>query len=164
MRKHAKKTALEVSQESGRSFPLLPSVAGRTDWSDVPDSVIVDLVRSYTSSGDAILFGTSTDQEVLAIRVYRLGHGYSVYARGIERLGEALDRLQRYRPPRHYWVKKPSEVHPAGQGLSKQAKGTVIDWDSFPTVKRQETPISAEKLQSLSDRLTNRRKNKVDSQ
>ena len=161
--KHGKKNALQVSQESGRALPLSPSADGRTDWSDVPDSVIVDLVRSYTSSGDAILFGTSTDQQVLAIRVYRMGHGYSVYARGAERIGEALDRLERYRPPRHYWLKKPSEVPPVAQGLSKQPKGTVIDWEAFPRVSKQETPISAEKLRILSDILTKRRFNGVAS-
>jgi len=155
--KHGKKTPLQISQESGRAIPLLPSADGHTDWADVPDSVILDLVRSYTSGGDAILFGTSTDQQVLAIRVYRMGHGYSVYARGAERIGEALDRLERYRPPRHYWVKKPTQVSPAAQGLSKQPKGSQIDWSAFPIVPKQETPISPEKLRILSDILTNRR-------
>jgi len=155
--KHGKKTPLQISQESGRAIPLIPSLDGRTDWSHVPDSVIVDLVRSYTSSGDAILFGTSTDQQVLAIRVYRMGHGYSVYARGAERIGEALDRLERYRSPRQYWVKKPTQSPPAAQGLSKQPKGKEIDWNAFPIVPKQENPISLEKLQILSDILTNRR-------
>jgi len=155
--KHGKKTALKISQESGRALPLIPSPDGRTDWADVPDAVILDLVRSYTSGGDAILFGTSTDQQVLAIRVYRMGHGYSVYARGAERLGEALDRLERYRPPRQYWVKKPAVVPPAAQGLSKQPKGNQIDWNALPIVQKQETPISPEKLRVLSDILTNRR-------
>lgn len=83
-----------------RQYPLLPASPTNTNWSDVPDAVILDLVRSFSDNGDAILFGKSQDQSVLAIRVYRHGQGYSVYIRGIERLGEAVDRLYRMHPPR----------------------------------------------------------------
>ena len=37
-------------------------------WDDVPDAAIVALVRSYIACGDAILFGSSQDEAVAAIR------------------------------------------------------------------------------------------------
>lgn len=83
-----------------RQYKLLPTDPAKDSWCDVPDSVILDLVRTYTRSGDAILFGTSKAQDVLAIRVYRGGEGYSVYSRNVQGVGEAVDRLYRTRPPR----------------------------------------------------------------
>lgn len=70
------------------------------NWDDVPDDVILDLVRSYTAGGDAILFGTSHGRDVCAIRVYRGKEPYSVYFRKAAQIGEAVDRLNRYRPAR----------------------------------------------------------------
>lgn len=96
----AKRKKAVIEAHAQRQYRLLPSSATSTKWSDVPDAVILDLVRSYADSGDAVLFGTSADQSVLAIRVYRSGLGYSVYSRGVERLGEAIERLYRMRPPR----------------------------------------------------------------
>lgn len=115
---HQKRSITEVSAHAKRQFPLLPASPTGANWSDVPDSVIVDLVRSFSDCGDAILFGKSQDESVLAIRVYRNGSPYSVYARGIERVGEAIERLYRMRPPRSRRDARASSRHPAVQALS----------------------------------------------
>lgn len=92
--------------------PLVNPDEGRSSvWEEVPDSVIVSLVRAYASEGDAILFGTSQDREVCAIRVYRDGSPYSVYFRKLADLETAVDRLGRYRPARH----KPLPISPIAE-------------------------------------------------
>lgn len=101
-----------------RQYRILPATPTTASWDDVPDDVILDLVRSYTSAGDAVLFGKSQDLSVLAIRVYRGGHGYSVYARGVERLGEALERLERYRPARKHRAALAADYQPVAQVYS----------------------------------------------
>lgn len=107
-----------MEEHARRQYRILPTTLTTANWSDVPDDVILNLVRSYSDSGDAILFGKSTDQSVLAIRVYRQGQGYSVYSRGIERLGEAVERLERYRPPRTKRDAIASAGKPAVQGYT----------------------------------------------
>jgi hypothetical protein len=92
-----------------RQYRLLPASPVAVNWDDVPDALIVELVRSYTTGGDAILFGTSKAQDVLAIRVYRGGDGYSVYTRGVDGIGEAVDRLHRYRPARKRHAERGAE-------------------------------------------------------
>lgn len=89
-----KRKPKETAEYSQRKQPLGVSSL----WDSVPDAVIVNLVRAYASMGDAILFGTSADREVAAIRVYRYGTPYSVYFRKMELLDDALDRLDRYMP------------------------------------------------------------------
>lgn len=101
-----------------RQFKLLPQSITTARWSDVPDSLVLSLVRDYTDSGDAILFGKSQDQSVLAIRVYRNGQGYSVYARGLESVGEAIERLYRLHPPHNQRDARASVSPLAVQGYS----------------------------------------------
>lgn len=113
-----KKSDRILEEHARRQYKLLPATPTSASWSDVPESVILDLVRSYADSGDAILFGKSADQSVLAIRVYRQGQGYSVYARGIERVGEAVERLAKYRPPRTKRDAIASDSPPAVQGYT----------------------------------------------
>lgn len=96
----SKRKSTVLAEHARRQYRNIPSSPTGAKWADVPDSVLLDLIRSYADSGDAILFGTSADQSVLAIRVYRHGEGYSVYARGVEAVGDAVDRLARHRPPR----------------------------------------------------------------
>jgi len=148
---------------ASRQFQLLPPTDGNPIWDAVPDSVIVDLVRGYSTHGDAILFGQSKDLSVGAIRVYRAGHGYSVYFRGIERLGEALDRLERYRPRRRVTHGRVEGVPSEVRVLSKQPSKDAPYWENFPPVNKQETPISKEKVQYLASLLAHRYKNRVDS-
>lgn len=107
-----------LREHAKRQYRLPPATPTSANWSDVPDHVILDLVRSYSDSGDAILFGKSADQSVLAIRVYRQGQGYSVYARGVERVGEAIERLERFRPPRTKRDAIASDGMPAVQGYA----------------------------------------------
>lgn len=101
-----------------RQFRLLPSSPTGASWSDVPDAVILSLIRDYTGHGDAILFGKSQDQSVLAIRVYRNGQGYSVYARDLERVGEAVERLYRLHPPLNQRVARATVQRVAVQGYN----------------------------------------------
>lgn len=148
---------------ASRQFQLLASTDGNPIWDAVPDSVILDLVRGYSTHGDAVLFGQSKDLSVGAIRVYRAGHGYSVYFRGIERLGEALDRLERYRPRRRVNHGRVAVSPSAVPVLSKQPLVGVPDWYNLPPVNKQETPISRERVQYLASLLAHRYKNRVDS-
>lgn len=101
---------------SRRQYRLLPANPLAVNWDDVPDALIVELVRTYTTGGDAILFGTSKAQDVLAIRVYRGGDGYSVYTRSADGIGEAVDRLHRYRPARERHAKRGAESGAVAQG------------------------------------------------
>lgn len=146
-----------------RQFQLLPTTDGNPIWDAVPDSVILDLVRGYSTHGDAVLFGQSKDLAVGAIRVYRAGHGYSVYFRGIERLGEALDRLERYRPQRRVKHAHGAVSVSAVLALSTQPSTDVPWWYSLPPVNKQETPISADRVRHLASILSNRNGNRVDS-
>lgn len=114
-RKH--KSAVE-RDHAERQFKLLPQSGTSAKWADVPDSLVLSLVRDYTDSGDAILFGKSQDQSVLAVRVYRNGKGYSVYARGLEGVGEAIERLYRLHPPLNQKDARASVLPLAVQGYS----------------------------------------------
>lgn len=67
-------------------------------WTDVPDDVILTIVRDYASMGDAVMFGTSADRAVCSIRVYRNGTPYSTYFRGLHDLPAALERLDKFMP------------------------------------------------------------------
>ena len=93
-------------------------------WDDVPDAAIVALVRSYIACGDAILFGSSQDEEVAAIRVYRAGSPYSVYFRKTADFETAVDRLERYRPPMRRLQTVGSWSPPLEQGKPNHTKGT----------------------------------------
>jgi len=83
-----------------RQYRILPASDVGECWDDVPDAVIVELVRSYTRNGDAVLFGTSKSGEVGAIRVYRGREPYSTYFRKAHEVGEAVERMYRMRPVR----------------------------------------------------------------
>lgn len=107
-----------LAEHARRQYRNIPASPSGANWSDVPDAVILDLIRSYTAGGDAILFGTSADQSVLALRVYRQGQGYSVYARGLDHVGEAVERLHKYRPPRSQRAPIGAVSPPAVQGYS----------------------------------------------
>lgn len=107
-----------LAEHARRQYRNIPASPTGASWADVPDAVIIDLIRAYTAGGDAILFGTSADQTVLALRVYRQGQGYSVYARGLDHVGEAVERLHRYRPPRSQGVAIATVSSPAVQGYS----------------------------------------------
>ena len=93
-------------------------------WDDVPDAAIVALVRSYIACGDAILFGSSQDEAVAAIRVYRAGSPYSVYFRKTADFETAVDRLERYRPPIRRLQTVGSWSPPLEQGKPTHTKGT----------------------------------------
>lgn len=119
-------------EHSRRQYRLLPANPVAVNWDDVPAALIVELVRTYTTGGDAILFGTSKAQDVLAIRVYRGGDGYSVYTRGADGIGEAVDRLYRYRPARERDAKRVAEPGAVAQvstvpGLPFHPQFTVND-------------------------------------
>ncbi len=124
--------------------PLVPPDEGLSSvWEDVPDSVIVGLVRAYASEGDAILFGTSQDRAVCAIRVYRDGSPYSVYFRKLADLETAPERLGRYRPARH----KPLPISPIAEPQEqvsttpRQKTATLDDVYNHPdVVASKDTP------------------------
>ena len=132
-------------------------------WDSVPPDVIMTLIRSYASMGDAILFGTSADRAVASIRVYRGGVPYSVYFRNLEGLDEALDRLDRHCPAFTRPVTVSQWSPPESQVKSPPNKSNAIDWEGLPPIKRQETQISEEKVRSLARSLANRRNSEVAS-
>lgn len=98
--KHGARTTQTVGNHASRQYRILSASDMASVWDDVPDALIIELVRSYTTNGDAILFGTSKSQEVGAIRVYRGREPYSVYFRKAVDVGDAVDRLFRLRPVR----------------------------------------------------------------
>lgn len=116
--KDAEKTPVKALNHSTRQYRILPASDVVWSWDDVPDALIVELVRAYTASGDAILFGGSKSQEVGAIRVYRGREPYSVYFRKVSEVGVAVERLYRYRPPRERQAKPGVVVHPEAQGVA----------------------------------------------
>ena len=89
-----KQTRKESQEHLKRRQPLGVSSL----WDSVDASLIVNLVRAYASTGDAILFGSSADREVASIRIYRGGRPYSVYFRNLKGLEGALDLLERNCP------------------------------------------------------------------
>jgi len=101
-----------------RQYRLLPASPVAVNWDDVPDALIVELVREYTRNGDAILFGTSKSQEVGAIRVYRGREPYSVYFRKAGDVGEAVERLRRMRPVRKGAAQRLPSLPPEAQGIA----------------------------------------------
>lgn len=116
--KHAKKTPDEALNHSARQYRILSARDVAWSWDDVPDALIVELVRAYTASGDGILFGGSKSQEVGAIRVYRGREPYSVYFRKASEVGVAVERLYRYRPPRERQAKPGAVRQPEAQGVA----------------------------------------------
>lgn len=121
-------------------------LAASSPWDDVDDAAIVALVRAYIHSGDAILFGSSQDQEVAAIRVYRAGSPYSVYFRKAADFETALDRLERYRPPMRRLQTVGSWSPPLEQDKPNRTKGTSnLDqvYNDPEVVAARDTPDSA---------------------
>lgn len=117
--KHGAKTAHNNPEHDSRQYRLLSASNVVQCWDDVPDALIIELVRSYTASGDAILFGTSKSQEVGAIRVYRGREPYSVYFRKAVDVGDAVDRLFRMRPPRQGASQGRGRLFSEAQGSEK---------------------------------------------
>lgn len=130
-------------------------------WDSVPPDVILTLIRSYASMGDAILFGTSADRAVASIRIYRGGVPYSVYFRNLDGLDEALDRLDRHCPAFTRPVTVSQWSAPDSQVKSHTNKSKAIDWEAFTPVKRQETQISADRIRTLAKSRANRRASAV---
>lgn len=98
--KYAPKRQQNSPDAHPRQYRILPASDVGECWDDVPDAVIVELVRAYTRNGDAVLFGTSKSGEVGAIRVYRGREPYSTYFRKAHEVGEAVERMYRMRPVR----------------------------------------------------------------
>jgi len=138
---YGKRAPTQNRAHADRQYPLLSASGVGVTWNDVPDALIVELVRAYTSGGDAILFGTSKGQDVCAIRVYRGREPYAVYFRKAAEIGEAIDRLYRLRPARKPQALPGAEPVPEAQGypilpLPFHPKFTVkdlikqrMDWD-----------------------------------
>lgn len=114
---HGRRSDPKETSHSRRQYPLLSASGVGVNWNDVPDNLIVELVRAYTSGGDAILFGTSKGQDVCAIRVYRGREPYSVYFRKASEMGEALDRLYRLRPARKHEAEPRAVPDTEAQGV-----------------------------------------------
>lgn len=98
--KHAETRQQNPPHAHPRQYRILPASDVGECWDDVPDAVIIELVRAYTRNGDAVLFGTSKSGEVGAIRVYRGREPYSTYFRKAHEVGEAVERMYRMRPVR----------------------------------------------------------------
>lgn len=120
-------------------------------WSDVPADVIKDLVVRYAAMGDAILFGTSQSQEVLAVRVYRAGSGASVYSRTVEELDDALGRLEELVPTFARCVPAVPVVNPSKQ---VESVAVVVADNKSEVVKFDEMDSLATRQELV--RLTNR--------
>lgn len=133
----------------------LPTLGVSHLWADVPADVIKDLVVRYAAMGDAILFGTSQSQEVLAVRVYRKGSGASVYSRTVRELDDALGRLEELVPTFarcHPLQAVPSPLKQVESVAEPTPQGT--SWDEF------NCPIAAAERKAelravLADRLKN---------
>lgn len=139
---HDTKGNPRASQNARRQYPLVSASGVGVNWDDVPDDVIVELVRSYTASGDAILFGTSHAQDVCAIRVYRGKEPYSVYFRKASQIGEAVDRLYRYRPVRKPQATPGAVCNAGAQGgksppLKLHPSLTVDAWEKLQKEKEK---------------------------
>lgn len=159
-RKATQGSGFSVNSEGAKRAKSLTIVR---QWEDVPAEVIKSLVVAYAGMGDAILFGSSQDREVMALRVYRAGGGYSVYARTLDAFDTALERLDRYCPsltPLHRVAPpRPSQE----QVKTPPSKRVPFDWESLKPVNKQENQISEERMRKLASGLARMRQNKVDN-
>lgn len=120
-------------------------------WLDIPQGVIQQLIALYAATGDSILFGTSKDKQVLAIRVYRDGQSYAVYVKDLQLLGDALERLFIICPP----LEPPSKVRsvspPATASLPSAPTYTSLwDWQQKAPAHDLYNPPSEEEKKTCS--------------